>query len=329
VAKYSKPRAGSLAYVPRKRAKRETPRIHSWVDSNELKPLGFAGYKAGMTNILAIDNRKNSPTSGMEIFIPVTIIETPPMSVVAIRAYKKGYSGKEAVTEIWAKELSDDLKNRVTIPKNRNPDKRLKEMEKNLEEISDIRLIMHTQPRLTTMPKKIPDLIEVAIGGNLNEKFEFSRGLLGKEVNVDDVFNENRFVDITAVTKGKGFQGVVKRYGIKIQPRKAGKGRRHIGTGGAWKPARKLWREPLPGQLGYNTRTEYNKVILQIGKEGSKVTPKGGFLRYGPVNGDHIIISGSVPGPAKRLIRLTYPRRPPGEVNFEITHINLASKQGA
>jgi len=329
MAKHSKPRAGSLAYAPRKRAKRETPRIHSWVDSGEVSLLGFAGYKAGMTNVLAIDNRKNSPTSGMEVFIPVTVIETPPMVVAAVRSYKDGYLGKEVVAEAWAKELSDDLKKRLTVPKNRNPDKRLKEMEKNLEEISDIRVIMHTQPRLTGMPKKIPDLMEIAIGGNLDEKFEFARNLLGKEVSVDDVFDENRFVDVTAVTKGKGFQGVVKRFGVKIQPRKAGKGRRHIGTGGAWKPARKLWREPLPGQLGYHTRTEYNKVILQIGKDGSKVTPRGGFLHYGPVSGDYIILSGSVPGPAKRLIRLTYPRRPPGEVNFEITHINLASKQGA
>ncbi len=328
MAKSSKPRAGSLAYVPRKRAKKETPRIHSWVDSGEVNLLGFTGYKAGMTNVLAVDNRKNSPTAGMEVFIPVTIIETPPMVAVALRAYKKGYSGKETITEVWAKELSDDLKKRVKVPKNRNPDKGLKEIEKNMENISDIRVIMHTQPRLTAMPKKIPDLIEIAIGGDLPEKFEFAKNLLGKEVNVDNVFSENRFVDVIAVTKGKGFQGPVKRYGIKIQSRKAGKGRRHIGTGGAWKPARKLWREPLPGQMGYHTRTEYNKTILQVGKEGSKVTPKGDFLRYGPVNGDYIILSGSVPGPTKRLIRLSYPRRPQGEINFEITHINLASKQG-
>jgi large subunit ribosomal protein L3 len=328
MAKSNKPRAGSLAYMPRKRAKRETPRIHSWVDSGEVNLLGFTGYKAGMTNVIALDDRKNSPTSGMEIFMPVTVIETPPMVAVALRAYRKGYLGKEAVTEVWSKELSGDLKKRLDVQKKRDPDKRLKEIEKDMEGISDIVLIMHTQPRLTAMPKKTPDLVEMAIGGGLSEKFEFAKNLLGKEVNVDDVFGDNRFVDVTAVTKGKGFQGPVKRYGIKIQPRKAGKGRRHIGTGGAWKPTRKLWREPLPGQMGYNTRTEYNKTILQIGKEGKKVTPKGGFLRYGPVNNNYVILSGSVPGPTKRLIRLTYPRRPQGEIKFEITHVNLESKQG-
>jgi large subunit ribosomal protein L3 len=328
MAKHNKPRAGSLAYVPRKRAKKETPRVHSWVDSGEVNMLGFAGYKAGMTNVLALDNGKNSPTVGMEVFIPATVIETPPMVVVAVRAYKKGYSGDEALTEVWAEKLDDDLRKRLTTPKKRKQGEGFKAIEENMENISDIRLIAHTQPRLTAMPKKTPDLMEIAVGGSLPEKFEFAKDLLGKEVNIEDVFHENRFVDVSAVTKGKGFQGPVKRFGIKIQPRKAGKGRRHIGSGGAWKPARKMWREPLPGQMGYHTRTEYNKVILQVGKDGSKVTPAGGFLRYGPVNRDYVILVGSVPGPAKRLIRLTHPRRPFGDVNFEVTHINLASKQG-
>ncbi len=317
-----------MAYAPRKRAKRETPRIHSWVDLEEVNLIGFAGYKAGMTNVLAVDNRKNSPTSGMEVFIPVTVIETPPVVVVAVRAYTKGYLGEAVLTEAWAKELGDDLKSRLTVPKNRDPDKIFKEIEGAMENISDIRLIVHTQPRITAMPKKAPDLMEIAVGGSLPEKFEFAKGLLGKEVSVDEVFNENKFVDVTAVTKGKGVQGPVKRFGVCIQPRKAGKGRRHIGTGGAWKPTRKLWREPLPGHLGYSTRTEYNKVILKIGKEGSEVNPAGGFLRYGPVNSNYIILSGSVPGPSKRLIKLTHPKRPSGDVSFEVTHVNLSSKQG-
>jgi len=170
--------------------------------------------------------------------------------------------------------------------------------------------------------------MEIAIGGNLKEKFEFAKKMLGKEINVEEVLSENRFVDVTAVTKGKGFQGVIKRFGTRKQPRKAGKGRRHIGSGGSWKPARKLWTEPLPGQLGYHTRTEYNKVVLGIGKEGRDVTPKGDFLHYGPIKGSYVLLSGSIPGPAKRLIRLSNARRPKKDVNFEITHINVSSKQG-
>lgn len=308
MVKRSKPRSGSLAYRPRKRARKETPRIHSWADSREAKLLGFAGYKAGMTHVMAIDHRKNSPTSGLEVSIPVTVIDSPPLTVAGIRAYVNGYAGKETFTDASTQEG-------------------LKEIEGNLEKIEDIVLVVQTQPKLIALAKKKPDSMEIAIGGDLKEKFEFAKKMLGKEVNVEDVLGENRFIDVTAVTKGKGFQGVIKRFGVIKQSRKAGKGRRHIGSGGSWTPARKMWTEPLPGQLGYHTRTEYNKAVLSVGKEGSEVNPKGDFLRYGLVKGPYVLLHGSVPGPTKRLIRFSNARRSMKDVDFEITHIDVSSKQ--
>lgn len=329
MAKRNKPRSGSLAFSPRKRAKKETPRIHYWADIEKVNLLGFAGYKAGMTNVLAIDNRKNSPTKGLEIFIPVTILDTPPMVVACARAYTAGYFGKNTFTDIWANDPSEDLERRINLPKKRDAEKKLNKLEENLDNLTDIRIILHTQPRMTSLSKKAPDLMEIAIGGtSIKEKFEFVKNVLGKEINMGDVFNDNMFVDVTGVTKGKGFQGVIKRWGTTIQPRKTDKGRRHIGTGGSWTPARKLWVEHMPGQMGYHTRTEYNKIILRIGQDGKEVTPNGGFLYYGPIRKNYTILAGSVPGPAKRLIRLTHARRPAGDTNLEITHINLASKQG-
>jgi len=310
------------------RARKETPKVRSWSTSETAALLDFVGYKAGMTNVVAMDNRKSSTTAGMEIFIPVTVIETPPVYVVAIRAYRKAYGGKQAAAEVWAKDVPAEVSGRVTIPKTREPEKKLSVLEKDLENMTDIRLVVSTQPKLVSMPKKNPDVLELAVGGSVSEKFEYAKGVLGKEISVDSVFNANTFIDVLGITKGKGFTGVIKRHGIKIQPRKAGKGRRHIGTGGAWTPARKLWRYPLPGRKGYNSRTEYNKPVLQVGKVGEDVSPAGGFLHYGPVKNSYVLLGGSVPGPAKRLIRLTQPRRASGEVNFEITHINVASKQG-
>jgi len=328
MAKHSKPRAGSLAYAPRKRAKKEIPRIHSWPDTTEAGVLGFAGYKVGMTNVLAFDHRKTCSTHGLEIFIPVTILEVPSLSVAAIRFYKPGYHGLTTYTDVFSDNLSEDLRKRINInPEKTDTEKKLSRVEKELSDIADIRLIVYTQPRLTSLSKKVPDIMEVCIGGGINEKFAYARGKIGRNIPVSEVFKENQYVDVTAVTKGKGFQGVIKRFGIRKQPRKAGKGRRHIGSGGAWTPTRKLWKEPLPGQMGYHSRTEYNKVLMQIGDDGDKVTPKGGFLRYGGVKKDYVLIKGSVPGPSKRLIRLTQPKRPRGESNFEITHINLSSKQ--
>ncbi len=83
--------------------------------------------------------------------------------------------------------------------------------------------------------------------------------------------------------------------------------------------------------MGYHQRTEYNKRILKMGIDGSEISPKGGFLRYGPVKGTYVVLNGSLPGSAKRLIRLRYPARSPKKVPEappKITYISLESPQG-
>ena len=89
MADKSKPRRGSMGYSPRKRAVRQFPRISSWPngDSSEVKVQGFAGWKAGMTHILMKDNNPNSTSAGQEIRKAVTVVETPPMKVLAVRGY--------------------------------------------------------------------------------------------------------------------------------------------------------------------------------------------------------------------------------------------------
>lgn len=300
-----------MAFSPRKRAKSERPRIHSWKETKEVKLLGFAGYKAGMTRVIAIDNRKHKSTSSLELSLPVTIIDVPPMKVVGIRVYAAGYNGL-----ITYKDISPE---------------KAKELDglKDMDQVSDVMAVAATQPKLIATPKKKSDVMEIAIGGTIEEKLEYAKSILGKEFQASEVFEENQQIDVTAVTCGKGFQGVVKRWGVKIQPRKSGKGTRHVGSGGPWKPTHKIRDEPLPGQMGYHTRTEYNKTILKFGGDGKDVTPAGGFLNYGPVKGNYVIISGSVPGPAKRVIRLTSARRSQQGENFEITRVNLKSHQGA
>ena len=82
-----RPRRGSLAYYPRKRAKRIYPRVSSYPEVKEVKLLGFAGYKAGMGHVVVLDNDKNSKTFGQKISVPVTVIDCPPLRVVGIRFY--------------------------------------------------------------------------------------------------------------------------------------------------------------------------------------------------------------------------------------------------
>ncbi len=327
MASRNKPRSGSIAYKPRKRVKKETPRVHSWPESKDVKLLGFAGYKAGMTHVMAVDNRKNSPTSGLEIFVPVTILDAPPMKIAGVRLYQKGYQGFESLTDVWADEVSPELKKRVNVSGKKQVKKTLSEFKADV--LADVRLLMHTQPVLTPLPKKKADLMEIALGGTVGDKLKYAQEMLGKSVDVKGAFGENSFVDVVAVTKGKGFQGIIKRMGTRRQPRKSTGRRRHMGTGGSWTPAKKFWCEPMPGQMGYHTRTEYNKFLLKIGNNGREVTPVGGFLNYGPVKGDYVMVYGSLPGPAKRIIRMVTHRRPKDEINLEVTHINLDSKQGA
>jgi large subunit ribosomal protein L3 len=174
-------------------------------------------------------------------------------------------------------------------------------------------------------------LMEIKVdGATIKELFEYAKGLLGKTVSVREVFREGQFVDAVAVSKGKGFQGPVKRWGVRILPRKSRKTKRGVACIGPWKPPRVLYTVPRAGQMGYHQRTEYNKRILRIGAEGSEITPKGGFIRYGEVKGSYLLLSGSVPGPKKRLIRLRYPARPPGEIPVEppkIIEVSLESQQ--
>jgi large subunit ribosomal protein L3 len=313
MVKEGKPRRGSLAFYPRKRARRIYPSIKTYPEVEKAKLLAFAGYKAGMAQAIIVDNRKDSPTFGQEISVPVTIIDCPPLKVVGIRAYEKTKKGLKVFTEAWTKNLPKDLERKTKVkPKEEN----LKKIEENLEKISKLRLIVCTQPRLSGLKKKKPEVFEIEVGGkDLKEKFEFAKSLLGKEINIKDFAREGELVDVIAVTKGKGFAGPVERFGVKIQVRHAKKKLRHVGSLGSQVPRRVRWTVPQAGQLGFQTRTELNKRILKIGESGKEVTPKGGFTRYGIITSNYVVIEGSVPGPKKRLIMLRHAIRP-GKVKF-------------
>jgi large subunit ribosomal protein L3 len=105
-----------------------------------------------------------------------------------------------------------------------------------------------------------------------------------------------------------------------------------IGTLGPKRPGYVRPTVPQSGQQGYHQRTEFNKRVLKIGENGSEVTPKGGFLHYGEVSNPYMLIHGSIPGPAKRLIRLRDPIRKGGVELKEapsLTYVSTESKQGA
>lgn len=331
--KKSAPKRGSLAYLPRGRAAREKGRIRYWPPVGAgPNILGFMGYKAGMTHLFYVENRPRSPKFGKEISQAATVIEVPPILICAIRVYTRTNYGLKAFTETWMNTPPKDLKRVLTLPEGFNNEEGLKNIEEHLDSATELRLLALTQPRLASVPKKKPELMELKVGGApTKDQFEYAKNLLGKTVSIAEVFKEGQFVDAMAVSKGKGFQGPVKRWGVRILPRKSRKTKRGVACIGPWKPPRVLYTVPRAGQMGYHQRTEYNKRILKIGSNGIEVTPNGGFVGYGVVKGSYVLLSGSVPGPKNRLIRLRQPARAPKKVPPEppeIIQVSLKSQQG-
>ncbi|HEY9247002.1 MAG TPA: 50S ribosomal protein L3 [Candidatus Methanoperedens sp.] len=331
-----RPRRGSIAYSPRVRARSEIPRVRAWPLINEPKLLGFAGYKAGMTHVIMTDDIPSSLTSGMEVSVPVTVLEVPPMKVAAIRVYNSTTYGSHAIAEAWTGELDKELNRAITVPKKHDLPAAIAKIEQLIKDgiAKDLRAVMYTLPeKVTGIPKKKPEIMENNIGGgDLKARFEYAKTLLGKYVSISDVFNNGDIIDVLAITTGKGLQGPVKRWGIQIQKSKHSRAGsvREIGTLGPWHPSHVSWRVPQLGQTGYHQRTEFNKRIMQIGKESKNVVPEGGFLNYGAIRNDYLIIKGSIPGPTKRLVRLRPAIRSRKQQlpTPELKYLSLESKQG-
>jgi large subunit ribosomal protein L3 len=312
IGKAHHPRKGSLGYSPRVRASRPYPRIVTWPAVKEPKLLGFAGYKAGMRHAIFVDNSTTSITKGDVISVPVTILDVPKIKVYAIRVYdvNKRYQ-KNCIAQITSDKSDKELARKISVPKkHKNPEEECKKMEASIGDKTDVTALVYTLPK-GRVGKKKPEIFEIGIGGNnIKEKFDYAKSVLGKEVSVKDVIKAGDQIDIFAVTKGKGFQGPVKRFGVKLQSDKTSSTRRGTAVIGPDRPRKVSWRIAMGGQMGYHNRYDLNKQVLKIGDNGSEISPVNGFLNYGNVSGDYVIIRGSIPGAAKRLIRLRLAVRP-------------------
>jgi large subunit ribosomal protein L3e len=362
--KFEAPRHGSLQFSPRKRTRHHHGRIRSFPKDDATKPChltAFMGFKAGMTHCVREIERPGSKLHKKEAVEAVTIVETPPCVVVGLVGYVETPTGLRTLTTVWANHLSDELKRRFYKNWYRAKKKAFsKYAKKAAEKPQDIafelnrmknscqvvRALVHTQVRKTNLRRKVADLCEIQInGGSIAQKVDWGKELFEQEVNVSTVFAEGEVIDVCAATKGKGYAGVISRWGVTRLPRKTHRGLRKVACIGSWHPARVKTTVPRAGQMGYHHRCEINKRILRIGKKGNptsasteqdltekSITPVGGFPHYGVVNEDWLLIKGCVGGCKKRVLTLRKSLVPPSRRShvepINLKFIDTSSKYG-
>ena len=104
-----------------------------------------------------------------------------------------------------------------------------------------------------------------------------------------DIFEVGDKVDATAISKGKGFQGAIKRHGQHRGPMAHGsKFHRHAGSNGAASDPSKVFKgKKMPGQMGNKRITIQNLEVVRVDAENNL-----------------LLIKGSVPGPKKSLVTI-------------------------
>jgi large subunit ribosomal protein L3 len=285
-----------------------------------------------MTHAFIVDYRKRSTTAGQELAVPVTVVEVPPLRIAGARIYARYPYGMRVVAEVWGPGLVEELSRRIpTHPA--SSEERLKQFSAAAGD--EVRLLAYTQPHLLSgIASKSPSLFEVRVTGEkFDERRAFALKQLGQEVPADQLTKEGEFVDVVGVTKGFGFQGHIQRWGVKLQPRKNSKHRRMIGTLGPHNPSFVSYRIPQAGQQGYHRRTQFNMRVLRVVRDPrtDRITPAGGFPHYGEVQSSCIVLHGSLPGPAKRLLRFRAPLRSRVSTveKVDLRYFSTSSKQGA
>ena len=211
--------------------------------------------KVGMTQIFAEDGT----------LIPVTVLEAGPCVVTQIKTIEN--DGYEAV-QVGFVDKKDKIINKDAKGKKE---------------------IIHANGTTKAMQGHFKK------AGTSSKRFvrEFkfenaSEYTLAQEIKAD-IFAEGDKIDATAITKGKGFQGAIKRLGQHRGPMKHGsKFHRHQGSNGACSsPSRVFKGKGMPGQMGGKKATVRNLEVVRVDAEKNL-----------------LLIKGAVPGPKKALVTI-------------------------
>lgn len=298
------------------------------------------GYKAGMTHVVrGIEKREARKTIKKDIVEPVTVVETPPIKVVGMVGYIETPRGLRAFSTVWAQNLPANVirrfyKNYYVAKKKAftkysqkyNEDANSKKsVKRDISRIKKycqvVRVLVATQIEKCKLRQRKAHLMEIQVnGGDVAAKVDWAQGKFENEIAVGEVFANDEMVDTISITRGKGTQGVIKRFGVSRLPRKTRRGLRKVACIGAWHPSAVKWTVARTGNLGYYHRTQINQKIYRVGAGAIRgiennastesdahiknITPIGGFPHYGIVNEDFLLLRGNVMGPRKRQITI-------------------------
>ncbi len=317
---------GSLEYWPHRMAKRLLPRVRNWPATAEPSVQSLLAFKVGMTHVMMIDDSQ-SHTKGQEVMRAVTAVVLPKIFVYGARAYGKKYLYSQPVAETYDAATAQ----KVGIKDAKVP--KIEELKKGASTYSDVTALAFADPGSLGIGIKKTLRFEIPVGGkDVASKLAFIEKIIGKELKLGEVLANGDFIDVISVSKGKGWEGPVHRFHVARQFHKATGKVRHVGSLGAWHPPKVMFSVPQAGHMGFNYRTDLNKRVLKIGtaQDAEAVTPRGGFLNFGNIRNDYLLIDGSIPGPAKRLLRIRKALRPSRKpVAPKLTYVSLESKQGA
>lgn len=369
--KFEHPRQGSLAYLPKRRTRHHRGRVRHFPKDDKTKPVhltAFMGYKAGMTHVVKyFERREGKKMIKKDIVHACSVVECPPMKVVGMVGYIETPRGMRALSTIWAAQLDNNVKRRFYknwmnakkkafskyADRFKEDDKSKRSIKRDLERIQKycctVRVLCATQIDKLNLRQVKSHIMEIQVnGGSIADKVKWSYDKFEQEVCVGEVFEDNEVVDTIGVTKGKGTQGPIKRFGVNRLPRKTHRGLRKVGCIGAWHPSCVKWTVARRGQMGYHSRTEINKKIYRVGAGACRgvfnnattandaieknITPLGGFPHYGEVNQDYLLIKGGVMGIRKRPLVMRKSIFPTTRgwmtENVEVKFIDTSSKIG-
>ena len=232
-----------------------------------------------------MDDRAKTPNFGKPLFNLSSILALPDSQIIGLRLYKHENGQDMAIA---------DVKQGIQTGLDKLP----------VDKASRVAAVVASIPRDVGLSQKKPIVMEVGVsGGDIKGQTEFVLGLIGKKVKFTDMFKPGMYVDVLGITKGKGYEGPITRFGVKRKQHKSRKSVRAVGVIGPWHPAAVMYTIARAGQMGFHQRTETGKRILLVGNASANpVTPSGGFEHFGNVAGDYAVVGGSVPGPARRFV---------------------------